>query len=281
MVRFADFITPILALAAALSWGAGDFSGGLATRRARVLGVVAGMYAIGVVLLLFIALVSHEPMPSIADLLWGGTAGLSAAIGLASLYRALAIGKMGIGAMLTAVLAASIPVVFGALVEGPPGALKLAGFALAIVGVALLSGSLGEVGSAEVLGLAVLAGLGFGGYFILIDRVESGGVFWPLLAARGTPFFLMVVLGVVGRRQWLPEQELLWIILLAGVLDVGGNVFFVLAARAGRLDVSVVLSSLYPAVTVLLARLILGERLTSLQTLGIAACAVAVPLIAV
>jgi drug/metabolite transporter (DMT)-like permease len=239
------------------------------------------MYGVGVVLLLVVALVSRETIPPITDFLWGGVAGLSAAIGLASLYRALAIGKMGIGAMLTAVLAASVPVVFGALVEGPPNSLKLVGFALAIVGVALLSGSPGEVVSARILGLAVLAGLGFGGFFILIDRVESGGVFWPLLAARGTPFVLMAVFGVVSRRSWLPERTLLSLILLAGVLDVGGNVFFVLAARTGRLDVSVVLSSLYPAVTVLLARLILGERMTRLQTLGIAACAVAVPLIAV
>jgi drug/metabolite transporter (DMT)-like permease len=280
-VSITNFITPILALAAALSWGGGDFSGGLVTRRAPVLGVVAGMYGIGVALLLTVALVSQETVPSLADFLWGGAAGLSAAIGLASLYQALSIGKMGIGAMLTAVLAASLPVAFGVLVEGVPDTLKLAGFALAIVGVVLISWARDEVRSVRVLGLSVLAGLGFGGFFILIDRVESSGVFWPLLAARATPLVLTVVMGVVRRKPWLPERRLLWLILLAGFLDVGGNVFFVLAARSGRLDVSVVLSSLYPAVTVLLARLVLGERMTRLQTLGIVVCMLAIPLIAV
>ena len=126
-------------LAASLSWGTGDFSGGLATRRASVFTIVAAAHATGLVLLVALAVLWSEPLPSALDIVWGGTAGLVGAVGLASFYRALAVGRMGITAPITAVLAASLPVLFSAFLQGLPGLLQLAGFVLALIAVGLIS----------------------------------------------------------------------------------------------------------------------------------------------
>ena len=227
-------------LAASLSWGTGDFSGGLATRRASVFTIVAAAHATGLVLLVALAVLWSEPLPSALDIVWGGTAGLVGAVGLASFYRALAVGRMGITAPITAVLAASLPVLFSAFLQGLPGLLQLVGFVLALIAVGLISRPEAAGGRPEGIGLALLAGLGFGGFL---------------------------------------KKSLFPLVLLAGALDVAGNAFFVLAAHAGRLDVAAILSSLYPAVTVLLASIILRERVTRLQAVGIIFALVAIPLI--
>src|SRR5215212_2261349 len=134
-------------LASALSWGAGDFSGGVAAKRAPVFGVLAIGHAAGLLLLIGLALLWGEPLPSAADLGWGLVAGLAGAVGLASLYRALAIGQMGIVAPLSAVLTAALPALFGVLTEGLPGALKLVGFVLALLGIWLVAGTDTSAGS--------------------------------------------------------------------------------------------------------------------------------------
>lgn len=234
----------------------------------------------GLLALVGLAVARSEPLPSAADLAWGASAGLSGSLGLAALYRALAIGRMGIAAPVTAVLAAAMPVLFSAWTEGPPRPSQLIGFALALAGVWFVSRPDGQVDVRRGLGLAVFAGAAFGGLFVLIGQVGPGAVFWPLVAARGAAFLLMLAIAVAGRRPWLPDAALLPLVILAGVLDVGGNAFFVLARQAGRLDVSAVLASLYPAATVLLARLVLHERVSRLQAAGIAATLAAVPLIA-
>src|SRR5437868_3778951 len=266
-------------LAASLSWGAGDFSGGLATRRANVFSVVLAAHAIGLVLLVALALVWSEPLPSPLDIVWGGAAGLAGAVGLAAFYRALAVGRMGITAPITAVLAAAIPVIFSAFFEGLPGLLQLAGFVLALIAVGLISRPQAAGGRPEGIGLALLAGLGFGGFLILIGQVSPTAIFWPLTAARLSSFLFMLAIVLTRRQGMLPKKSLFPLILLAGALDVAGNAFFVLAAHAGRLDVAAILSSLYPAVTVLLASIILRERVTRLQALGIVAALIAIPLI--
>ena len=268
-------------LASAASWGAGDFSGGLASRRAHVLGVVVVSQAVGLGILLALAIVQSQPLPPLVKLAWGSAAGLSGAVGLVALYRALAIGVMGAVAPVTAVLAAALPVLFGALSEGLPSMVKLAGFGLALAGVWTLSRPEGPAGRPEGLGLALLAGLGFGGFFILIDQARDVALVWPLVSARATSSILTLSIALAGRRRaWLPPRGLLPLVLLAGILDVGGNAFFVLAAQAGRLDVSAVLASLYPAATVVLARVVLKERVTRARALGITAALVAIPLIA-
>jgi drug/metabolite transporter (DMT)-like permease len=276
-----NLATAAFGLAASCSWGTGDFSGGLATRRANVFGVGAAAHALGLVLLVGLALVTREPLPSLLDVFWGTAAGFTGAIGLVAFYRALAIGRMGINAPITAVLAAAAPVIFSAILQGLPTLIQVGGFALAIIAIALISYPQGTVGRPKGLGLALIAGLGFGAFLILIGQVRSGGIFWPLVAARVASFVFMFSIVLARRLPILPKKNIYHLIFLAGALDVAGNVFFVLAAQSGRLDVASILSSLYPAVTVLLAALILRERVTRLQALGILVALIAIPLISI
>jgi drug/metabolite transporter (DMT)-like permease len=275
-----DLAAVVFGLASALSWGAGDFSGGLATKRAPVFGVLAIGHGIGLLLLIVLALVWGEALPSTTYLGWGLAAGLAGAVGLASLYRALAVGQMGMVAPLSAVLTAALPALFGVLTQGMPGALKLVGFGLALLGIWLIAGTSASVGARDGLGLAVVAGCGFGLFFILVHRAGASAVFWPLAAARIGSLALVLPIAI-GRHQFLrPDLRLLVPVLLAGVLDVAGNAFFVLASQAGRLDVAAILASLYPASTVLLAALLLGERVRRVQAVGIVAALAAIALIA-
>ena len=177
---------------------------------------------------------------------------------------------MGIAAPVSGVVGAVVPVLVGAAVQGWPGALRLGGFALALTGVWLLTAAGGGVarpGPRELL-LPLLAGVSFGLFFVFIHRASGTGVLWPLTAARATSMGLLAAIGGVMGTLRLPRHPVLGLTCLAGVLDTGGNAFFVLAAQAGRLDVASVLSSLYPASTVALACWLLGERLTGRQAAG-------------
>ena len=275
-----EFAAVVFGLASALSWGAGDFSGGLATKRAPVFGVLTIGHGVGLLLLILLALIWGEPIPSVTDLGWGLVAGLAGAVGLASLYSALAVGQMGMVAPLSAVLTAALPALFGAFTEGMPGALKLVGFGLALVGIWLVAGTGAPGGTRDGLGLAVLAGCAFGIFFILMHRAGASAVFWPLVAARVGSLSLVLPIAL-GRRQLVrPDRRLLVAVVLSGALDVAGNAFFVLAGQAGRLDVAAILASLYPASTVLLASLLLGERVMRVQLIGIVAALAAIALIA-
>jgi drug/metabolite transporter (DMT)-like permease len=275
-----DLAAVVFGLASALSWGAGDFSGGLATKRAPVFCLLAIGQAAGLLLLIVLALVWGESLPSVIYLGWGLAAGLAGSVGLASLYRALAVGQMGMVAPLSAVLTAALPALFGVLTEGMPGALTLVGFGLALLGIWLIAGTGASVGARDGLGLALLSGCGFGMFFILVHRAGESAIFWPLAAARIGSLGLVLPIAL-GRRQFLrPDPRLLVPVLLSGVLDVAGNVFFVLAGQAGRLDVAAILASLYPPSTVLLAALLLGERVMRVQVVGIVAAVAAIALIA-
>jgi drug/metabolite transporter (DMT)-like permease len=276
--------TVLFGLAASLCWGSGDFSGGLASRRINASSVVIAGYTVGFVLLIALALIWREPFPAPVNLLWGGLAGLAGALGLIAFYTALASGKMGIAAPVSAVLTAMLPVLFSALTTGLPGPLRLWGFALALLAIVLISRP--EHATEERpqgIGLAVLAGFAFGCFFILISRVSPGATFWPLAAARLTSV-VSLLLVLLLRRQQMQQilsgvRKVALLLLLAGTLDAMGNVFFVLAAHRGRLDVAAVLSSLYPAATVLLAAFVLRERVTRIQTVGVLLALLAIPLI--
>ena len=272
----------LFGLLAAATWGVGDFCGGFATRRARVATVVLLSQAIGLVLVLALAWLTREPLPGAADLAWGAASGLAGLVGVASLYRAMSIGQMGIVAPVSGVITAALPVVVGAMKHGLPGALPLFGFALALTGVWLVSRS-GSTADGDVkpagLGLALLAGLGFGGFLVLVAQARPGAVFWPLASARAASILTALVISIARRSLARPGANAVWPVVLAGVMDAGGNLFFLLAAQAGRLDVAGVLSSLYPATTVLLALVILRERLSRWQMAGVAFALVAIPLI--
>lgn len=270
----------ILGVASAASWGAGDFAGGLASRRTTVFGVLVVAQLTGTTLAAATALLVGEAAPPAAAIGWAVSAGLSGGLGLAALYRALAAGRMALAAPVSAVLSAAVPVAFGMIEEGLPAASKGVGFALALAGIWLVARA-GETGEGrEGLGLATLAGLGFGGFLVLMHRGAQTGAFWPLAAARGATLALALGIAVARRRPWLPARADVPLILLSGAFDAGGNALFVLAAQAGRLDVASVLSSMYPASTVLLAALVLRERVSRPQGVGIAAVLGAIALIA-
>jgi drug/metabolite transporter (DMT)-like permease len=275
------FATVVFGLAASLCWGSGDFSGGLASRRINATSVVIAGYTVGFVLLLALALFWREPFPAPVDLLWGGLAGVVGALGLIAFYTALASGKMGIAAPVSAVLTAMLPVLFSALTVGLPGPLRLGGFVLALLAIALISRpEHAAEGRPQGIGLAVLAGFGFGCFFILISRVSPGATFWPLAVARLVSVVSLLVVLQLRRQPMLSGvRRVAPLVLLAGTLDAIGNAFFVLAAHSGRLDVAAILSSLYPAATVLLAAFVLRERVTRVQAVGILLVLLAIPLI--
>lgn len=275
-----DLAAPLLGLGSAASWGAGDFCGGLAARRAPLAGVLAIGYATGVALVAAAAVLTGEARPAAAALGWAAAAGAAGTAGLAALYRGLAVGRMAVVAPVSAVLSAALPVAVGALAEGAPPAAKLAGFALALAGIWLVART-GEGGAdRQGLALALVAGCGFGGFLALMHHAAAAGPFWPLTAARSTSLLLVLAAAALRRGAVAPAPAALPLVVLSGALDAGGNALFVLAGRAGRLDVAAVLSSLYPAATLLLAALLLRERVSRWQGAGIAAVLGAIALIA-
>jgi drug/metabolite transporter (DMT)-like permease len=275
----APYMAAAFALTAAACWGAGDFSGGLASRRSDSFRSVLFIYSIGLIALLVVAVATSDPVPPPADFAWGALAGLFGLVGILLLFQAFAAGRMGIVAPVSGVLATALPVAFNALTQGLPGALQLVGFVVALVGIWLLSRPERFGGRPAGLGLAILAGLCFGSFFITLDQVSHASMFWPLIAGRLASCAAMLLFALLTRRR-LPVNDLPWgLFSLAGILDVGGNVFFLLAIQNGRLDVAAVLGSLYPAVTALLARLTLKETITRLQVLGVTAAMLAIVLI--
>jgi drug/metabolite transporter (DMT)-like permease len=268
-------------LAAASSWGTGDFCGGLASKRTHVYGVVLLSQLVGLGLLVALALLLSEPVPGLPDMLWGGIAGVAGTVGLAALYRGLATGPMGVVAPTAAVVSVILPLFFGLFLEGIPAWSRLLGFGLALCAVWLITRPRhGERIQARHLALPVLAGFGFGVFLILIDHVSAAAVLWPLASARAASVLVLLLALLLMRQPIAPAPSPIPLIVLAGLFDTGGNAFYALAARAGRLDIAAVLGALYPAMTVVLARFILKERLSRQQGLGLAVALLAVMLIA-
>jgi len=273
-------------LLSALTWGSADFGGGLAARRAPVLGVVIVSQVVGLTLAFVIALVRGEPLPGPADLAWAMAGGLAGGIGIASLYHGLAIGRVAVVAPIAGVLAAALPVVLGAALQGLPGPARLAGIGLAIVAVVLVSISADPVGQRPSgVRFGLLAGLGFGLFNVFASRFTVGVVFGPLVVVRAVEAALIGALVVATRRRgndraWRVPRGVVPLAMAVGVGDMAGNAFFVLAAQAGRLDVAAVLSSMYPVTTIVLATALLGERMSKVQLGGVAVAATAIALIA-
>jgi drug/metabolite transporter (DMT)-like permease len=274
------FLSAGFGLASAASWGAGDFSGGLAARRWSVFAVTVAARCAGVSLLLALAAGLREPGLSGAGLGWAGAAGVMGSIGLAALYRALAVGQMGVVAPVSGVLSAGLPVLFTVLVRGLPTAAQMTGFGLAMASVWMLSRPQGPAGGPGGFGLAVLSGVGFGGFLVLIAQASQSTWLWPLAVANMTSLATLLLLALATRQMERPSPGSLPFALLAGVLDVAGNACFLLAAQLGRLDTAAVLSSLYPASTVVLAWAVLRERVSPLQAAGIVVALAAIALIA-
>lgn len=270
----------VFGLSSALVWGAGDFCGGLGTRRASVLSVLLFAELSGLIMLVAFGFLFRETVPSLTVIGWGIVAGLSGTVGLGALYRGLATGRASIVAPVSAVVSSALPAIFSAFTIGLPDTLKLVGFGLALAAIVLASQANNEDKGGSALQYGLLAGLGFGTFFIFVHQAGTeGSTFFPLAIARGISIPVVLVLGLM-RGVSLPQRSVLPIILLSGILDALGNVFFLLASTVGRLDVATILSSLYPASTVILSRFILQEKVSRLQQFGVALALVAIVLIA-
>jgi drug/metabolite transporter (DMT)-like permease len=267
------------ALAAVFAWGTSDFVGGYAVRRANAFLLTAIAHASGALLMAGLALGLHAQFPPRASVEWALAAGSLGGVALAIFYRALAGGSMGLLAPVAAVISAGIPALIGMATEGWPGKIPVLGFVLAGAGIWLISRSAGG-GRPHGLGPTVLAGLGFAGFFLCIKEAGDASALWIATLSRSASlvFTASIALAASSRRDITRRGIALGI--FAGCVDVSGSAFFVRAAQLGRLDTAVVLSSLYPAVTVLLARLILREHFTRWKAVGIFAAMAAVPLIA-
>ena len=250
------------------------------TRRTALFGVVLISQLVGMVLAVGLAVVRGETAPSPADLGWSVLAGIAGVVGITALYRGLAVGRMGIVAPVTGVIAALIPVAAGIALEGVPPSLVLAGIGLAVVAVLLVSRVSDDGGGPSGIGLALLAGVGIGALSVCISQIGDGHVFGPLVVIRATQAVLIAGVIVLTRAAWRPERRLLPAIAAVGVLDMAGNGAFILAVQSGALAVAAVLSSLYPVTTVILATIVLHERVTRSHAAGIALAVAAVACIA-
>jgi drug/metabolite transporter (DMT)-like permease len=256
-----------LALGAALSYGIGDFAGAVATKREPVLVVTAYAQLAGLVVLVP-AVLLLPGSPSVAALVIGALSGLAGTAGLAMYFRGLAIGPMGVVAPLSAVVSAGLPFGIGVLLGGErPGILALVATGLALVAVWLTTSGSTITGSGSsrhgvLLGLG--SGVGFGLFFVGLDATPDGSGLWPLLGARTTSVTVLIVILLLLSGPRLPRRPGLMIV--SGFGDTFANVLFLLATRAGLLSLSAVLVSLYPVVVALLARWVLGERLTRVQS---------------
>jgi drug/metabolite transporter (DMT)-like permease len=263
------------ALAAAIVYGTSDFLGGLASRRTSTISVVIASQAVGLLLLAVVV-----PMTSghaaASDIAWGALCGIAGAAAIALLYRGLAIGTMGIVSPISAVLGASIPLIYGvALRAERPTWFAFAGIAAALAAVVCVSA---VPGARRTRGLppglldGILAGVGFGAYFILLAQTRGDAGLVPLLAARATSVALLVAGGLAfgGAANLDVARPALALVVFCGALDASANVLYVFAAHAGLLAIAAVLTSLYPAATVALAALVLRERLGRVQWIGVA-----------
>jgi drug/metabolite transporter (DMT)-like permease len=268
----------LLGLLSAATYGAADFLGGLATRRAGVFPVIVVSQMFSTPILLALLPFFLGDGPSTQALGWGAASGFAGAAGIGFFYKGLSIGRMSVVAPVTAVLSATIPVAYG-LVDGErPGVLSLGGVALALVAVALVSASPENVVDGETVrttgseGLwhALASGIGFGFFFIMLSRAggtEAG--LWPLIGARVASVVSMLSGALLLRRSLRPGPGNVRLIAGAGILDVGANVFYLLSTRYGLLSIVAVVTSMYPASTVVLARVVLNEKLYRLQLIGL------------
>ncbi len=268
-------------LSSAVAWGAGDFAGGFATKKCSVYSVIFISQMVGLVILVALAVGFNETWPDGKTLFYGGCAGICGVLGLMALYRGLALGNMGIVAPLSAVVTALLPICFSFFNEGLPKPIQLAGFGAALFAVLLLSYD-GKSKGGKLVGLhlPLIAGTGFGLFFIFIDKSSAAVVYWPLVSARCTAIVLTGIVLAATRGPILPQRVQMPFILMTGVLDSAGNAFFALATQMGRLDISAVLSSLYPAATVLLAWMILKEKIHQRQLAGVVCAMAALVMIA-
>lgn len=270
-----------LAFLSSVSFGAADFLGGLATRRSgRVFSVVVLSQAVGLSIVLA-ALMVGRPELIAGDIGWAAAAGVAGSAGLVLLYRGLSIGTMSVVAPLSAVMGALVPVGWGLITGERPTALAIVGVPVALAAIGLVSGAAsnrGLKGPGMLEGVG--AGVGFGFFFILIARSGSAEL-WTLTFARIASISVLILLATVTGSTLRPGPGMGPLIAAAGVLDMVANLLFLMAERRGLLTLVAVIAALYPAATVVLARIVLHERLSRSQLIGLGMAAAGIALIAV
>lgn len=273
----------LLSLATAVFFGTGDFFGGMSAKRVNVLRVIAGSHAVGLVGVLVAALVIDNTFIA-EDFALGALAGAFGGLGVGLLYRGLSQGPMSVVAPITAVTSAAVPAVWGIISGDRFSSWGWVGIALAFVAIWLTSTTdrSGEAAvTVQVVVESLLAGVGFGTFFIVLDTTSEAAAPWPIVGARLLTSVALVVWLLTRRQQIMPTDGTgRWLVALTGIFDTGSNVLFLYALQAGDLTTVSVLTSLYPISTVLLARVVLAERMTRLQLSGFTVALVATTLIA-
>ena len=260
----------VLALCGALSWGVGDFLGGLASRRLAVLTVLAVSQAVGLGGVLLWVWIAGDSFPGVVELAPATAAGVAGLIGLGALYRGLAVGAMGVVAPISAA-SPLVPLAVDATRGTTPGTLQWLGIALVVTGIVTLSRepSVGTTRMAAGAGLALVAALGFGLFVVGLDAGADESAPWAVVAARSASVALAVAVAIFYTHTSLrPPRSLLPLLIGIGIFDTGANVLVAFATTRQAAGIVAVLSALYPVVTVVLARFVLGERLSATRRAG-------------
>jgi drug/metabolite transporter (DMT)-like permease len=263
-------VASLLALVAALMWGAGDFLGGIASRRVGVLGVLALSQAVGLAGVALWVVIARDPFPGVPELLPAAAGGAAGVVGLAALYRGFAVGAMGIVAPISAA-SPLVPLTVDAAHGITPSAFQWLGVALVLLGVVTMSrerSPRGERRLASGVALAVVAALGFGSFIVGLDAGSDQSAPWAVVAARTTSVALVFLVVVLTSTSLTPARRLWPLLVAVGVFDTAANVAVAFATTKGAAGIVAVLSALYPVVTVVLARIALDERLTTSRRIG-------------
>ena len=279
-----QFAPAAYSVTAVVLWGGSDFAGGYACRRANAFVLTAFSHICAIALMFGVALIQGGAIPSRDSLAWAIAAGAVGGFSLAIFYRALAMGQMGLAAPVSALIGAAIPTLADIAIEGAPSRWTFAGFALAIIAIWLItrrepSGVVEDTGRPAGIGMAALAGVGFAGFYLCIHQT-SGSPVWIAAIGRIGSFSTTAIAVALTRAPLAMDRPRAALGMLAGFLDITASVLFIFASQRGRLDEAVVITSLYPAVTVLLARLILKEHFSRWRFVGLLAALASVPLIA-
>ena len=268
----------LLAAAAALVYGVGDYCGGRASRKIDSLVVTCAGQIFSLMLLGIFLVILGDPAPGMHDWLWGAAGGLGGFVGLTLFYYALAKGSMTVVAPLAAVISAALPIGTGLFLGDRPSLIAYVGIVIAIVGIALVTGAVGTAHAPTklaIVGVATLAGCGFGWMFVCLDRTSSDSGMWPLLAARIASISIAATIIAFRGRSRLGQGRIPAIALWAGFFDMGANVLFVFANRHGMLSLVSVITALYPVSTIVLALRLDHEKANRSQFVGMACAALA------
>ena len=268
----------MLAAAAALVYGVGDYCGGRASRKIDSLVVTCAGQIFSLMLLGIFLVILGDPAPGMHDWLWGAAGGLGGFVGLTLFYYALAKGSMTVVAPLAAVISAALPIGTGLFLGDRPSLIAYVGIVIAIVGIALVTGAVGTAHAPTklaIVGVATLAGCGFGWMFVCLDRTSSDSGMWPLLAARIASISIAATIIAFRGRSRLGQGRIPAIALWAGLFDMGANVLFVFANRHGMLSLVSVITALYPVSTIVLALRLDHEKANRSQFVGMACAALA------